>query len=380
MKPAKRRLFTPGDGATPPLLSGREEQQAVLSRCLFDLLEGESPPHNVVLIGPRGNGKTVLLNWFKRECRASGAVDVAALTPHDVPDSRSLVAELSPPSTLTRLLPRKVGIATVGSLEWQARTDAPARLTRRLIARCSTKPLVVLLDEAHTLDIGVGSLLLNASQQVRDEAPFLLVLAGTPGLPSHLAKMDASFWNRLGAGRLGVGRLSMDATRTALHEPLQAQNVHLHEAALAQVVDESQSYPYFVQLWGEALWQQHSAAGATSLTTRHVDVARPVVSAQAAEYYQDRYRELEAARLLAAAVAVRPVFDASADAEASDREIDAALATTGADAAARLAARDELNRLGYIWCPPGQLPPVTWRAGILSLMAHVQRQFALAKA
>ena len=361
MKPAKRRLFTPGDGATPPLLSGREEQQAVLSRCLSDLLEGESPPHNVVLIGPRGNGKTVLLNWFKRECRASGSVDVAALTPHDIPDSRSLVAELSPPSTLTR-------------------TDTLARLTRRLIARCSTKPLVVLLDEAHTLDIGVGSVLLNASQQVRDEAPFLLVLAGTPGLPSHLAKMDASFWNRLGAGRLGVGRLSKDATRTALHEPLQAQNVHLHEAALAQVVDESQSYPYFVQLWGEALWQQHSAAGATSLTTRHVDVARPVVSAQAAEYYQDRYRELEAARLLAAAVAVRPVFDASADAEASDREIDAALATTGADAAARLAARDELNRLGYIWCPPGQLPPVTWRAGIPSLMAHVQRQFALAKA
>ena len=375
MNPANRRLFTPGDGATPPVLSGREEQQAVLSRCLSDLVKGESPPHNVVLIGPRGNGKTVLLNWFKRECRASGAVDVAALTPHDIPDSRSLVAELAPRSALARLLPRKVGVASVGSLEWEARTDTPARLTRRLIARCSTKPLVVLLDEAHTLDIRVGSALLNASQQVRDEAPFLLVLAATPGLPSHLAKMDASFWNRLGAGRLGVGRLSEDAARTALQEPLKAQNVHLEEDALDQVVDESQRYPYFVQLWGEALWQQHSAAGATSLTSRHVDVARPVVSAQAAEYYQDRYRELEAAGLLAAAVAVRPVFQASADAEASDREIDAALESTGVDAAARLAAREELNRLGYIWCPPGQLPPVTWCAGIPSLMAHVQRQF-----
>ena len=380
MKPAKRRLFTPGDGATPPLLSGREEQQALLSRCLSDLLEGESPPHNVVLMGPRGNGKTALLNWFKRQCRASGAVDVAALTPQDIRDSRSLVDELAPRSALARLLPRKVGVAAVGSLEWETGTDTPARLTRRLIARCSAKPLAVLLDEAHTLDIAVGSALLNASQQVRDEAPFLLVLAATPGLPSHLAKMDASFWNRLGPGRLGVGRLAEDAVRTALQEPLRAQGVHLDEDALDRVVDESQRYPYFVQLWGEALWQRHSAAGTTSLTLDDVDVARPVVAAQAAEYYQDRYRELEAAGLLAAAVAVWPIFQASADAEASDREIDAALATTDADAAARLAAREELNRLGYIWCPPGQLPPVTWRAGIPSLMAHVQRQFALAKA
>ncbi len=378
MKPANRRLFTPGDGATPPLLSGREEQQAVLSRCLSDLLEGEPPPHNVVLIGPRGNGKTVLLNWFKRECRASGAVDVAALTPQDIPDLRSLVAELAPRSALARLLPRKAGGAAAGSLAWKTGTDAPARLTQRLIARCGAKPLAVLLDEAHTLDIAVGSALLNASQRVRDEAPFLLVLAGTPGLPGHLAKMDASFWNRLGAGRLGVGRLSKDTARNALQEPLRAQGVGFDADALDQVVDESQCYPYFVQLWGDALWQQHGTAGTTSLTTEHVDIVRPVVTAQAAEYYQDRYRELEAAGLLAAAVAVWPVFQASADAEASDREIDAALATSGADAAARLAAREELNRLGYIWCPPGQRPPVTWGAGIPSLMAHVQRQFTLA--
>ena len=103
----------------------------------------------------------------------------------------------------------------------------------------------------------------------------------------------------------------------------------------------------------------------------------PEVIAQVTEYYQDRYRELEAAGLLAAAVAVSPLFETHTEAEAGDREIDAALQSTGADAAARLAAREELNRLGYIWCPPGQRPPVTWRAGIPSLMAHVQRQFAL---
>ena len=321
---------------------------------------GRSPPHNVVLIGPRGNGKTVLLNWFKRECRASEAVDVA-LTPHDIPDTRSLAAELAPRSALAGLLPRKAGVATNGSL-------APARLARRLIARCRAKPLVVLLDEAHTLDIAVGSALLNASQQVRDEAPFLLVLAATPDLLSHLAKMNASFWNRLGAGRLGVGRLSKDAARKALQEPLKEDGARLDEDALEKVVDESQCYPYFVQLWGEALWR-HCATGTTPLTAECQDAARPEVIAQVTEYYQDRYRELEAAGLLAAAVAVSPLFETRTGTEAGDREIDAALQSTGADAAARLAAREELNRLGYIWCPPGQRPPVTWRAGIPSLVA-----------
>ena len=64
------------------------------------------------------------------------------------------------------------------------------------------------------------------------------------------------------------------------------------------------------------------------------------------------------------------------DATATDRDVDAALAATGMDAAGRLAAREALNGLGYIWCPPGQLPPVVWSAGIPSLMQHVLDQAA----
>ena len=82
MNTTGQRLFTPGDGATPPALTGREREEAVLTRCLGDLLGGRAPPHNVVLTGPRGTGKTVLLNWFERACRDYVTdVDVAKLTP-----------------------------------------------------------------------------------------------------------------------------------------------------------------------------------------------------------------------------------------------------------------------------------------------------------
>ena len=42
MKTMEQRLFTPGDGATPPALTGREREEAVMERCLADLLGGAS--------------------------------------------------------------------------------------------------------------------------------------------------------------------------------------------------------------------------------------------------------------------------------------------------------------------------------------------------
>ena len=370
MNSPEQRLFMPGSGATPPALTGREPEQAVLGRCLADLAGGVSPPHDVVLTGPRGNGKTALLNWFKNTCE-DRKLDVVALTPDEIPNRAALIAALSPRTWRSKLLPRKVDVAAVGSVEWAASAEAPDNLARRLIARCRKKAVVVLLDEAHTLAPEVGRALLNASQKVRGEAPFLLVLAGTPGLPAHLGTMNASFWDRLGAGLLGIGLLSDAAAREALIEPLTAHGTGIDGDALDAVIEDSQRYPYFIQIWGDALWERRLATGATRLTSAHVAEARPDVAAQVMNYHQRRYRELEAGGLLPAAAALIPVFQAGADATASDRDLDAALAATGADVAARLAAREALNRLGYVWCPPGQLPPITWSAGIPSLMTHV---------
>ena len=372
---AEERLFTPGDGAFPPVFVGREQQQAELSRCLSDLTCGASPPHNIVLIGPRGNGKTVLLRWFENACRDAG-VEVARLAPSRVRTGQALFDALLPATGLRRLLPVKRGITGVGKAEWEAYSPSAPAFVDKLIARCRKKPMAVLLDEAHTLDLEVGQLLLNISQDVRPNAPFLLALAGTPGLLAHLGGMNASFWDRLGSGLLGIGLLSEAAAKAALVEPLGVNGTSIDDNALDSVVEHSQRYAYFVQLWGEALWNQRLATGEARLTAAHAQAARPAVEIRTTEYYQRRYRELEAGGLLPAAVAVAPVFQAGMDATATDQDVDAALAATGLDAAGRLTAREDLNRLGYIWCPPGQLPPVVWSAGIPSLMQYMLDQAA----
>ena len=370
----EQRVFTPGTGIVPPTLAGREEEQRVLTRCLTDLRARKAPPHDVVLLGPRGNGKTVLLNWFKRACRDHREVDVLQLTPGGISTPDMLIGALAPPMGMARLLPRRLSIPHIGSVEFSTRKEI-AHLETQLTARCRKKPLAVLLDEAHTLETETGRALLNASQRVRDEAPFMLVLAGTPGLVAHLSDMQATFWTRLGEGLLGIGRLSDGAARAALVQPLAMHGVEIDADALDATVEACQRYPYFVQLWGDALWKQRLATGAGRLTAAHVDAARPGVTARVADYYQDRYRELERHKLLPAAVATAPLFLAGTEA-ASDRDIDEALATTGADADARLDAREALNRLGYIWEPPGQIPPIMWRAGIPSLVTHVLERAA----
>ena len=372
MAPTEQRLFAPGDGAAPPELAGRSAQQAVLSRCLADLVGGSAPPHNVVLVGPRGNGKTVLLNWFKAACVDAPSVEALPLTPRDIPAPPALMDALLPRRGLSKLLPRKVGIASVGSAEWTPTGNGWRNLAEELAARCRRRPLAVLLDEAHTLDLDVGSALLNASQQVRTQAPFLLVLAGTPGLPTHLNAMDASFWSRLGEGLLGVGRLTDAAARSALMKPLTRHGVEIDTKALDAVIEDSQHYPYFIQLWGDALWRRHLANSNVRLTAAATAAVQGAVAAPVANYYEARYQELAAGGLLAAAAAVAPLFQGCMDATASNQEIDSALLAAGIeDSADRFAACEGLNRLSYMWRPPGQLPPVVWSVGIPSLTTYV---------
>ena len=358
MEAEETRVFAPGTGASPPALTGREQQQAVLSRCLSDLTRGEAPPHDIVMVGPRGNGKTVLLNWFAEACRKV-SVNVTKVVPSFVPTESTLASRLLPPSRLGRLLPKRAPLAA--TYDWED----------RLIRRCRRKPTAMLVDEAHGLDLEVGQILLNVSQDVRQKAPFVLVLAGTPGLLAHLDEMNASFWDRLEEGLLGIDLLGDAAAREALVKPLAQRNVSIDADALDSVIEHSQRFAYFVQMWGEALWNQRIATGDTQLTTGHVEAAWPTLEERTTDYYQRRYRELEAEGLLPAALAIAPLFDDGTDAKATDRNVDAALAAIGADASARLAAREDLNRLGFIWCPPGQLPPIGWSAGIPSLVRYV---------
>ncbi|MDE0440727.1 MAG: AAA family ATPase [Gammaproteobacteria bacterium] len=321
-------------------------------------------------MGPRGNGKTALLRWFDHEIVASRAADAVSLTPDDITHTDDLSGVLFP-SILERIGKTEVKVPQVGSMSVEG--GRVGSLTRRLISRCRRRPRVVLLDEAHNLDLNVGRTLLNVSQRVRAEAPFLLILAGTPNLVDRLGLMGASFWD--GSKRLDIGRLDAPASFDALAKPLVEHGAVVTPGTLDSVVAESQLYPYFIQVWGDALWAALRERGTTAVDASIVAVAEPRFQERRDEYYANRYRELRREGCLPVASAVARAFANQASTNEdrrtlTDEGLDRAIGTAlpGTDGDAKQAAATRLRELGYIWQPAGR---IDWEPGIPSLMGYV---------
>ncbi len=356
----------------PPYFAGRTREQRTLMGLFAYLQAGKGAPRNAVLSGPRGNGKTALLRWLFQEAQGDGDIDRIWLTPSDISSLDELATLLAPPRRFASLRPDTFSVNVgIGRLGWELAGQEGA-LAALLKARCLRRPLLVLLDEAHTLEAQTGRALLNASQTVCAEAPLLLVMAGTPGLQQHLNTMSATFWSR--AEKLGIGRLDEDAALAALERPLAAQTppIKCEAASLKQAVVASQCYPYFVQLWGAALWDVAVEVGTTSLDQSAVDAATNIVDRSQSAYYQDRLAELERAELLDVAAQLATSFGDQATLpraalNAAIKEAFPGQATT----AQVLRCRDRLSDLGYIWNPPEA--DDGWRPGIPSFMDYVKR-------
>ena len=384
--------FTPGAGRAPPYLAGRAREQVILQNMLADLRQGDGAPGDVVIIGPRGNGKTVLARWFENECDRDNALDVVWLTPDEIADVDELARYLIPPKRWKSFLPSEAGLDIKGAqLKWRL-NDTPSGLTDLLTARCRGRALALVVDEAHTLDPVLGRFLLNASQKVRAKAPFLLILVGTPGLEYRLNEMSATFWSR--AKKLGLGRLDEEDACAALVRPLAEHGIEVDGAALAAVVDESQRYPYFLQCWGEALTAVLRDREAVSGRRQQVNqdlVARalPAFTEERIAHYAIFRDQISDAGLQSLAAAVTRAFG-DADTLTQDRlnaAVRMALQAGQPDGVAPTKAdvikhRKALAGFGYVWRPLGSND--TWHAGVPSLMRNVlemeEREEALSTA
>ena len=61
-------LFSPGDGAVlPPYLAGRKEEQEFFRDCVEVLKDRDPISQDMIVYGPRGNGKTTLLRYLQKE-------------------------------------------------------------------------------------------------------------------------------------------------------------------------------------------------------------------------------------------------------------------------------------------------------------------------
>ena len=352
--------FTPGTGGVPPFLAGREWEQRQVRRLLGRLRAGLSPGAPVVFWGPRGNGKTALLGWTEREVEAAEGLDRIWITPADIPDPEVLMRRLGFEPLVERCLAENPPVGDAAMV--REVIAGPA-----LEARSKKKPFVLFLDEAHTVAAEVGRLLLSAAGSAGPDAPFLLLLAGTPDLLDRFSGFGVSLSDT--ADIHPVGRLDSEATAEAIRHPLADDGIEIEPGALERIVRESDGYPYFVQLWGRAVWKGAvpSPDGGRRVTGAVVDEAAPEFETTRNRHFGTRYKELKKAGLLRVGREVALAFRGNERLPHGGLREVVRRATGNGGTDDKEAAR-VLKHLGFVW--QSDVAP-TWEPGIPSLMDYI---------
>ena len=366
---APRNPFAPGPGTRPPVLAGRKAERSRLQAIVDDLRARCAGPIHL-LQAPRGMGKTVLL----RDLQQTAPETIHWMTGADLSDLPCLARELA--NAVDRFM-LDVSKATIGVLRVERRTPDLSWWKQKINARLRKhrKPRLLVVDEAHALPPDVAHVLLNAVQAfgAGGDAPVALLLSGTPGLRPFLLSdaVNASFVER--APLIAPGLLSPAESREALNAP-GWRRWKRNDAVLDAAAADSLGYPWFLQLWGQALWDAGRAR--ETVDQDALATAGPRVDAVRADFYSHRYDEFEhAARrdgiprdaMLAAVRAIAVQVDAPG-AALSTADLNRALEQAGIPADDAAVARGIIVGNGFLTQSGDD-----WRAGIPSLADYVQR-------
>ena len=388
-KPNDER-FRPGAGLPPPEFVGRDDEMATISEALDELEARLCPTANIVLVGPRGNGKTALLRRVQaRVDQRGGKIECIALIADHFNSYHDLVDSLAGQEIFPAL--REDGYsATINLFESEAelsRQGAAKKLLKPVLEkRCSKNGLAILIDEAHMFSNyrDVARLFFNEVQALAsDLRPLLLILAGTPNIQSRLSKVEATFWDRL--DKISIGLLDADAAQDALQKPLNSMGYCVETDTLKNASKAAQYYPYFLQVIGREL---HRAAKAAPDKLVRGEAIGDAVLEQALKkfsfitnnYYSGRYRELRACGILRSAEAVAETFVSYGNKPTPAAKITAVVAESidmkleevaklrgGIDPAAWV--EEELLNFGFFWSHIGK--EEFYEPGIPSLMNYI---------
>lgn len=291
--------YAPGAGSPPPELAGRDDliERAAVA---LDRVRAGLAAKSLLLVGLRGVGKTVLLNRIRNDADARGFLTIFM----EAPETRSLPALLAGPlrTVLLKLdrlaaggdlvkralrtlggfvgamkikyqdlefgidLGTEPGAADTGDLEH----DLAGLLTAVAeAAREKNTAVVLFIDELQYVEEEQLAALITALHRCAQKSlPVTLVGAGLPQLVGQTGRAK-SYAERLFEFP-EVGPLSDAAARQALQTPAAKHDVAYTDAALDEILQQTQAYPYFLQEWGKHCW---SCAAASPIGRADVDVA-----------------------------------------------------------------------------------------------------------
>ena len=314
-----RNPFSPGAGAPPPELAGRDNilEQA---RVLLGRVLAKRPEKSLLLTGLRGVGKTVLLNEIERMAQKEGYCTLL-LEAHEskplavllAPQLRRLLFELDRIAGAGNKVRRGLavlksfigavrikvgdidigvdieperGMADSGDIE----VDLPGLFVA--VAEAAEErgaAVAILIDEIQYFESSELSALIMAMHKMQQrQLPLVLIGAGLPILPG-LAGESKSYAERL-FNFPAIAPLAEPDAIKALREPIEAAGEKIEVAALEEIYRLTRGYPYFLQEWGYQAWNH---AAASPITLRDVRETTEIVTQRLDEnFFKVRFGRL----------------------------------------------------------------------------------------
>ncbi len=362
--------FAPGAGTPPPELAGRDELRETV-RIAVERVRRGLPSKSILMVGLRGVGKTVLLDRMRDDAEQAGMQTLRV----EAPENRSLPALLAPQlrQALLRLsrnekaadlairalrglagfakalkikyqdievgfdFEPEPGLADNGDLEHDL--QALLEVVGAAAQKAGTA-FVLFVDELQYVEEEQLAALITALHRTAQRRlPVVLVGAGLPQLRGQMGRAK-SYAERL-FDFPEIGPLSSEAAKLAIEKPIREQGADIEAAALQEIVNRTQGYPYFLQEWGKHAWD---ATQASPVTLEDVERAsRSAVSALDESFFRVRFDRLTPAekRYLRAMAELGPGPHRSGEIADVLRRKVTALGPT----------RNQLISKGMIWSP-----------------------------
>ncbi len=369
--------FTPGIAGSPPVLAGRDEELREVDELIDGIAAGKRIYQETILYGPRGNGKTTLLHKVTADLEKSTKVKPVFVQAPSITTPRQLYRKLrgeSPPSqqTETSRLKGSLGISGTsvgGDLETSEVTDTSlVDLEERCAVAMNDEPTLLMVDEAHLITRETLNSVLALTDSARQKKTKMAVIfAGTPMLPAHIRRMDASYLNR--TRRRRMERLDIESTKTALFQPLKNAGYAIQLTAEEEnrAISWTQCYPHFIQSVGHALWDVVEGSGSGRVDAASLQNAQPLWESEMNLMYLDRLGELRDQRIASHARAIAEVF-LGGKSEMYVDDIENVIVEDD-PATDPVKVMNGLVALGYIW--ETEENSMEFEPGIPSLMDHV---------
>lgn len=250
--------FTPTFGKVPFVLAGRTD---FIDDVIGGLANQPGDPYrSVVFYGPRGSGKTVLMETIAREASAMGWITTSVIVREGMLEElywilRSHAAHL---------------IAAPNKSDVVSLKDAPLGFSREV--RRDNVPWSIrmekLIDEINAQDVGVLFVIDEADPSVQEFREFIgtyqsfvredrdvaLLIGGLPGKVSALlVDKSVSFIRR--AFQRPLGAIPFVEVEQALLDTIEGNGRNIGPEALSLCAEATGGYAYAIQVVGYYLWR-----------------------------------------------------------------------------------------------------------------------------